>query len=58
MNPLIDYLEENHNPKGNAIQQVRVSMLLDETDWTREEIFELAFDAKQENYVSLTRARK
>ena len=54
MNPLVEYLEENHNPGGNAVQHVRVSTLLDETMWTKEEIFEMAFDAKQENYVSIT----
>ena len=36
MNMLVEYLEEYHNPGGNAIQHTWIDTILRETDWTRE----------------------
>jgi hypothetical protein len=54
MNELVEYLEEHHNPGGNAIKHTRVETIIDETSWTREEVFKLALEARENEYVSLS----
>lgn len=54
MNPLIEYLEEHHNPGGNAIQHVRVDDFIRETTWTRQEIMDMALEVRDEKYVTMT----
>jgi hypothetical protein len=54
MNKLVEYLEEHHNPGGNAIQHTRVETILNETKWTREEIYLLALEARDDEYVTLS----
>ena len=55
MNSLVEYLLKHHNPGGNAIQHVRIDDFLDETEWTRKEILDIALEAKDNRRV--TRAR-
>lgn len=54
MNQLIDYLLKHHNPDGNANQHVRIDDVIDETDWTRKEIMEMALEAREHKYVTMT----
>jgi hypothetical protein len=54
MNPLVEYLQKHHDPDGNAIQHTRVETIQSETDWTREEVFLLALEARENEYVTLS----
>ena len=54
MNRLVEYLLEQHNPGGNAIKHVSADRLLEETEWTLNEIFSMALKAREEQYLSLS----
>ena len=54
MNELVEYLEEHHNPGGNAIKFTGVETILKETRWTREEIFQLALEARDDEFITLS----
>jgi hypothetical protein len=54
MNKLVEYLNVHHNPGGNAIQHTRVETILSETGWIREELFKLALEAREDEYVTLS----
>ena len=54
MNKLVEYLEKHHNPGGNAIKHVRIGTLLEETEWTISEIFNMAYDARESQYLTLS----
>lgn len=54
MNELVEYLNEYHNPGGNAIQHTRIETILEETKWTREEVFKMALEARENKYISLS----
>jgi hypothetical protein len=54
MNPLVEYLQKHHDPGGNAIQHTRVETILSETGWIREEVFKLALEARDDEYVTLS----
>lgn len=53
MNELVEYLLEHYNPGGNAINHVRLDDLLKETEWTRSEIFRMAYEAREAQFLSL-----
>jgi hypothetical protein len=54
MNKLVEYLETHHNPGGNAIQHTWIDTILNETKWTREEVYLLALEARENEYVTLS----
>jgi hypothetical protein len=54
MNELVEFLEEHYNPGGNAIQHTRVETILNETDWTKQEILDMALEACEERYVTVS----
>jgi hypothetical protein len=54
MNPLVEYLLKHHNPGGNAIQHVRIDDFIDETEWTRKEIMDMALEARENRLVTMT----
>jgi hypothetical protein len=54
MNKLVEFLEEHHNPGGNTIQHTWIDTNLNETDWTREKVFLLALEARENEYVTLS----
>ena len=49
----MDYLnyltcnKKQHNPDGNAINHVRVDDFINDTDWTREEVYLMALEARE-----------
>lgn len=45
MNRLVDYIEKNHMTQGRLYEFTRVGAIMEETGWTREEIFRLAQEA-------------
>ena len=51
MNPLVEYLLKHHNPGGNAIKHVRIDDFIDETEWTRKEIMDMALEARENRLV-------
>ncbi len=53
MNELVEYLLEHYNPGGNAIKHVGVDQLLKKTGWTRSEIFRMAYEAREAQFLSL-----
>lgn len=54
MNKLVEYLSEHHNPGGNAIKHTSIETILSETHWTREEVFKLALEARENEFVTLS----
>ncbi len=54
MNPLVEYLQKHYDPGGNAIQYTRIDTILNETEWTREEVFLLALEARENEFVTLS----
>ena len=44
MNKLVEYMETHHAPLMTAYESVRVETVMDDTAWTREEIFEMAME--------------
>ena len=53
MNPLVEYLQKHHDPGGNAIQHVRVDDFIGKTEWTRQEIMDMALEAREAKYVTI-----
>lgn len=45
MNKLVEHIEKHHPTPGTAYEFTRVEVVMDETGWTRREIFELAREA-------------
>ena len=54
MNELVEYLEKHHSSGGNALNHVRVDDLLKETEWTLNEIFTMALEAREAKIVSMS----
>ena len=48
------YLNEHHNPGGNAINHVRADVLHAETNWARSGIFSMALEAREAQLFTLT----
>ena len=53
MNRLVDYLNEHHNPGGNAIEFTRVETIIAETDWSRKEILDMALEGREAQYLTV-----
>lgn len=53
MNKLVEYLYEHHSPMGGSCEITQVSTILKETDWTREQIYEMALEGEKEYYLWL-----
>ena len=47
MNRLVKFLEEHHGTKSTAFEFTRTEVIMEETGWTREEIFHMAREAKE-----------
>lgn len=45
MNRLVEHMEEHHRALGIMFKFTRVGAIIEETDWTREDIFQLAQEA-------------
>ena len=54
MNRLVEYLKKHHNPGGNAINHIRVDDFIKDTEWTREEIYRMALEAREAGLVTMS----
>ena len=45
MNRLVKHMEEHHPALGTMFKFTRVGIIIEETGWTREDIFQLAHEA-------------
>ncbi len=52
MNKLVEYLGTHHDPYGDACIDVRVETIIEETGWTREEIWELAREPEEKQQLT------
>ena len=46
MNLLVEYMEEHHGTKGTAFEFTRTEVIMEETSWSREELFMMAREAR------------
>ena len=53
MNRFVEYLVQHHNPGGNDIQFTRVETIIEETEWTRKEILDMALEGREAEYLTL-----
>ena len=54
MNKLVEYMEAHHAPLMTAYESVRVETVLDDTGWSRDEVFEMAMEAWVAGHLSVT----
>ncbi len=54
MNKLVEHMEKHHAPIGTAYESTRTETVMKETEWTREEIFEMAMDAWDAGHLSVS----
>ena len=54
MNRLVEHMEKHHDPMGNALQFVRVEVLIEETGWSREEIFTMTREANEADLLTVS----
>jgi hypothetical protein len=57
MNKLVKHLAEHYHPGGNAFRIVLVPELLENQDFTVEEVFDLAMEAYKKKHVLIGRIR-
>ena len=54
MHKLVEYMERNRSPLMTAYESVRVETIMEKTQWSRQEIFEMAMEAWREGHLSVT----
>jgi hypothetical protein len=54
MNPLVEYLTKHHNPGGNAIEHVFIEEIIDDTGWSKQQIFNWLMEGNKADLLTFT----
>lgn len=54
MNKLVEHMEKHHTPMSTAYESTRVDTVIEETGWSREEIFKMTKEAVAVNLLEAT----